>query len=147
MWKKMFTWTQKFPNISVRTYNSLKISKSKDYNGHSMVEMGNNLHIYMCVEKGIKKTSSFSRKRQDFRPYCGNPQTPKVPDWQVFVPNPDVSGWPKYRPGILWSVGGRDFPELFVSPLLLYFPEILVSGLFEVLLYPELPLPDLTPKS
>jgi hypothetical protein len=23
---------------------------------------------------------------------CGNPQTPKVPDWQVFVPNPDISG-------------------------------------------------------
>jgi hypothetical protein len=33
-------------------------------------------------------------------------------------------------------------------PLFFYiFPEILVSGLFEVLLYPELPLPDLTPKS
>jgi hypothetical protein len=23
---------------------------------------------------------------------CGNPQTPKVPDWRVFVPNPDISG-------------------------------------------------------
>jgi hypothetical protein len=25
-------------------------------------------------------------------PWCGNPQTPKVPDWRVFVPNPDISG-------------------------------------------------------
>jgi hypothetical protein len=23
---------------------------------------------------------------------CGNPQTPNVPDWRVFVPNPDISG-------------------------------------------------------
>jgi hypothetical protein len=23
---------------------------------------------------------------------CGNPQTPKVPGWRVFVPNPDISG-------------------------------------------------------
>jgi hypothetical protein len=36
----------------------------------------------------------------------------------------------------------------FISPLPLdFFPEILVSGLFEVLLYPEPPLPDLPPKS
>jgi hypothetical protein len=33
------------------------------------------------------------------------------------------------------------------SPLLLDLPEILVSGLFEVLLFPDLPLPDSTPKS
>jgi hypothetical protein len=30
------------------------------------------------------------------------------------------------------------------SPLLLDLPEILVSGLFEVLLFPDLPLPDST---
>jgi hypothetical protein len=41
----------------------------------------------------------------------------------------------------------ENFPELLVSLLLLYFPEILVSGLLEVLLYPELSLPDLLPKS
>jgi hypothetical protein len=41
----------------------------------------------------------------------------------------------------------ENFPELFVSPLLLCFPEILVSGLLEVLMYPELSLPDLPPKS
>jgi hypothetical protein len=23
---------------------------------------------------------------------CGNPQTPTVPDWRVFVPKPDISG-------------------------------------------------------
>jgi hypothetical protein len=23
---------------------------------------------------------------------CGNPQTPKIPDSRVFVPNPDISG-------------------------------------------------------
>ena len=41
----------------------------------------------------------------------------------------------------------ENFSELFVSPLLLDFPEILVSGLFKVLMYSELPLPDLPPKS
>jgi hypothetical protein len=35
----------------------------------------------------------------------------------------------------------------FFSPLLLDLPEFLVSGLFEVLLFPDLPLPDSTPKS
>jgi hypothetical protein len=36
--------------------------------------------------------SKIIEAHQDSQKECGNPQTPKVPDWRVFVPNPDISG-------------------------------------------------------
>jgi hypothetical protein len=37
-------------------------------------------------------------------------------------------------------------PDLFVIHSLAVLPEVLVSGLLGALLFPELPLPDWTPK-
>jgi hypothetical protein len=39
--------------------------------------------------RGLLQSSPSTRNAET---HCGNPQTPKVPDWRILVPNPDISG-------------------------------------------------------
>ena len=75
--------------------------------------------------------------------FCGNTQMQKNPDWRIFVPIPGISGWRRYRPGILWSVGGGEHSGFACISFLMCFAEYFSFRPFgELFLFPEPLFPD-----